>query len=131
MTTLAAYCQSMGWDINDPKIKSTLGNISADTELREDQMDKLQEAMYNALGALKPGDDPMIDAFGGRRKENGNIQFKSNQDMIDYMNSTIPRKADTGSFWNSQFVQQPLAIGKAIIDGIADFGMGVWKFLTE
>ena len=91
MTTLAVYCKNMGWDVNDPRIKDVVGNISADTELRADQMDALQEAMYTALGAVKPGDDPMLDAFNGRRLPNGNLQFNSNQDMSDYLNATMPK----------------------------------------
>lgn len=92
MTTLSAYCQSMGWDLNDPairaKVQSAVGNIGDNTELNEAQMDKLQEALYNALGTVQPGEVSMLDAFNGKDMGNETLQFKSNQDAIDYLNAT-------------------------------------------
>lgn len=135
MTTLAAYCQSMGWDLKDPairaKVQSAVGNISENTELQEYQMDALQNAIHNAMGTLKPGDEPMLDAFGGKRNSSGDLQFKSNQDALDYLNSTVPKKQDTGSFWDSPFVQQPLNVARGIFNLAKDGVVSAWRFLTE
>ncbi|MCR5266439.1 MAG: hypothetical protein K6E29_07590 [Cyanobacteria bacterium RUI128] len=136
MTTLSAYCQSMGWDLNDPairaKVQSAVGNIGDNTELNEAQMDKLQEALYNALGAQKPGDDPMLDTFGGTRLNNGDLHFNSNQDALDYLNATTnSRRSSDGSFLESQFIQQPISLGKGLYHAAKDGLKSLWNWLTE
>ena len=131
MTTLAAYCQSMGWDLNDPavrsKVRQAVGNIGDNTELQEYQMDALQDALHSAMGALQPGDDPMLDAFNGRQKANGDLQFKSHQDMSDYLNATVPQtnsptriRNDLAKRWKKAEGFSGSAI--VVMDAIANIG---------
>ena len=62
-------------------------------------MDKLQDALYNALGAVQPGEDSMLDAFNGKDMGNGTLQFQSNQDALDYLNATSQGSTDGAGYY--------------------------------
>ena len=131
--TVGSFCMQYNVNSQSNDFMNAMREISGsnnwtmETTLTEAQVNQL---MAKNLGAMQPGNqDNVMDGYSS----NGSVKhYNSFQEMMDGENAKLPRKPQSnGSFWDSPFVQQPLDLGRGIVQLAKEGLESAWKFLTE
>ena len=131
--TVGSFCMQYSVNSQSNDFMNAMREISGnsnwtmETTLTDAQVNQL---LAKNLGAVQPGNpDNVMDGYSS----NGNVKhYNSFQAMMDEENAKLPRtQKSTGSFWDSPFVQQPLDLGRGIVQWAKEGLESAWKFLTE